>query len=152
MRRLKFDNKTTEEVVNLVKYHDSDIQPHSKAIKRWLNKIGYDLFGKLISVRLADIGAQSEINQESRRNKYFNVAKLATTIVKEQQCFNIKDLAVNGRDIMSLYVPEGPIVGHVLKHLLDKVISEEIANEYEALMEEAKYYVSEGAHYQFCLK
>lgn len=152
MKRLKFDNKTTEEVVNLVKYHDSDIQPHSKAIKRWLNKIGYDLFGKLICVRIADIGAHSEINQESRRDKYFTVAKIATTIVKEQQCFTIKDLAVNGRDIMTLHVPEGPVVGHVLKHLLNKVIAEETANEHDALMEEAKYYVSEGSHYQFCMK
>jgi tRNA nucleotidyltransferase (CCA-adding enzyme) len=77
---------------------------------------------------------------------------IAKDILTKQQCFTIKDLAIDGHDILSLHAPEGPVVGHVLRHLLDKVMSDEILNEHDALMEEAKYYINEGAHYQFCMK
>lgn len=38
--RLKFDNKTKDEVLELVLYHDSAIEPTAKTVKRWLNRIG----------------------------------------------------------------------------------------------------------------
>jgi tRNA nucleotidyltransferase (CCA-adding enzyme) len=74
---------------------------------------------------------------------------LSQVVIYEQQCFSLKDLAVNGNDILSCYVPEGPIVGHVLKYLLDKVINGELENDRDTLMEEAEFYIAEGRHYQF---
>ena len=149
LERLRFDNKTKEEVLTLVLYHDAVINPDNKTVKRWMNKIGPEMLNKLMFVRVADIYAQSEINLELRRDKALGVKLIMKDILAKQQCFSIKDLAVNGNDIRSLYVPEGPIVGRVLNHILDKVINNEIVNEHDALMEEAKYYVNEGAHWQF---
>lgn len=151
MELLKFDNKTKEEVLTLVFYHDALINPNNRTVKRWLNKIGPEMLDKLMFVRIADIMAQSEVDLESRRDKALGVKIIAKDILAKQQCFTLKDLAISGSDIRSLYVPEGPIVGKVLNHLLNKVIDNEIANEYDALMEEARYYVNEGAHYQFCM-
>lgn len=152
LERLRFDNKTKKEILTLVFYHDAIINPDTKSVKRWLWMIGPEMLNKLMFVRIADVMAQSEINQESRRDKALFVKLVMKDILAKQQCFTLKDLAVNGNDIRSLYVPEGPIIGKVLKHLLDKVIAEEIVNEYDALMEEAKYYVAEGSHWQFCLR
>lgn len=60
----------------------------------------------------------------------------------ENACFKIKDLAVNGNDIMRICgVESGPIVGKVLKHLLDKVIDGEIENNTDELILEAKRYL-----------
>ena len=143
MERLKFDNKTKSEVLTLVFYHDANINPDNKTVKRWLNKIGPEMLNKMMFVRIADIMAQSEIDQELRRDRALGVKCIMKDILAKQQCFTLKDLAVNGSDIRSLYVPEGPIIGKVLNHLLDKVIAEEIPNEYDALMEEARYYVNE---------
>jgi len=39
MKNLKYDKDTTEIVKTLILYYDSDIQPTSKSVKRWLNKI-----------------------------------------------------------------------------------------------------------------
>lgn len=137
MRRLRFDKKTTKEVIELVQYHDSTIEPRIKVVRRWLNKIGYDLFAKLMCVRLADINAHADIGKESRRKKYEDVYIIAGKIVAEQQCFSLKDLAVNGLDVMSLGVASGPMVGITLDHLLDKVLAGELKNDTESLLTEA---------------
>lgn len=141
MLRLKFDNKTRDEVVTLVLYHDSDIYPGVRSVRRWLNKIGYDMLDKLIGVKLADIGAHSEVNQSSRINLCNEVRVVAMTIMDEQQCFTIKDLAINGYDILRLGVEPGPKVGEVLNHLLEKVIDEEIGNDWASLIDEAERYL-----------
>lgn len=144
MTRLRFDNKTKDDVVKLVLYHDSVIEPTVKCVRRWLNKIGYDLLIDLTFLRIADIMAHSDINRDERLIKIFNVRKITKQIVDEQQCFKIKDLAVNGNDIMRFCgVESGPIVGKVLKHLLDKVIDGEIENNTNDLIKEAKRYLGE---------
>ena len=141
MTRLKFDNKTKEEVITLVLYHDADIHPGFRSVKRWLNKIGYETLRRLIDIKLADIKAHSLTNRWGRVNVCFDVLELTDTIVKEQQCFTIKDLAINGHDVMSLGIEAGPKVGKVLKHLLNKVIDEELSNERDKLIEEATVYL-----------
>ena len=64
--RLKFDNKTKNEVLELVLYHDSVIEPTAKTVRRWLNKIGEERFRQLLFLREADILAHAEGTQESR--------------------------------------------------------------------------------------
>lgn len=142
LKRLKFDNKTREEVAHLVLYHDADIHPGTRSVKRWLNKVGYDMLDKLIDIKLADNGAHSEIAQIGLPIKYQEIRMIAMDIVDAEQCFTIKDLAVNGNDIMSLGLPSGPAVGKVLKHLLDKVLDEELENERNVLLTEAAYYIA----------
>lgn len=146
MTRLKFDAKTRDEVVDLVLYHDADIHPGVRTVKRWLNKIGPEMLDKLLSIRMADIGAHSLINQAERFYKCYEISRLADRIVIEQQCFKISDLEVNGRDIMRLGIESGPKVGMVLNHLLDTVLDETIENEHDVLMIEAKRYLEERLH------
>ena len=141
MDRLKFDNKTKQEVADLVLYHDADIYPGRRSVKRWLNKIGYEMLDKLINIKGADNGAHSEMAQISRPWRFLEVRNIAGDIMNEQQCFQIKDLAINGNDLINIGFNEGPGIGKVLNHLLEKVIDEEIENEYEALMEEIDRYL-----------
>lgn len=141
MERLRFDNKTRGEVLDLVLYHDSEIHPSVKAVKRWLNKIGPEIFSKLIEVRFADMYAHADINRDERVDKYFAVLKIADDIVDEQQCFRVNDLDVNGHDIMDLGVESGPMVGKVLNHLFDKVLDGEIENDRMTLYEEGRRYL-----------
>lgn len=143
MRRLKFDNQTTEEVVQLVLYHDADIQPQFRSVRRWLNKIGPDLLDKLITVRLADIMAQSAVNRVARIDKCYMTLGTIKEVLDTQQCFAIKDLAINGNDILSLGVEAGPMVGKILHRLLDMVIDETVTNKHDALIEEGKRYLEE---------
>lgn len=141
VERLRFDNKTKDEIVDLVLYHDSDIYPSVKAVKRWLNKIGPDTLNRLIKLRIADIYAHSEINQSDRISSIDKVYGLAQYVETEKLCFTLKDLAINGFVIMELGVPSGPKVGEVLNYLLDKVLDGEIENDTDVLVTEAKRYL-----------
>lgn len=138
MERLRFDNRTSDEVLTLVLYHDAIIEPTTKAIKRWLNKIGPQRFCQLMDVRMADILAHTKGTQTSRIDKGNMVKAVLEQVIEEEQCFSISDLAINGHDIMDLGVSEGKRVGEILKKLLDAVIAEVIENEHTALVEYAK--------------
>lgn len=135
--RLKFDNKTKNEVLELVLFHDATIAATKKTVRRWLNVVGYEQLVRLMEIRRADILAHAPGTTDARLSDRDKVLELANEIIAEQECFQIKDLAVNGHDICSLGL-QGPTVGSVLKHLLEQVLEENVKNEHDALMAEAK--------------
>lgn len=135
--RLKFDNKTKNEVLGLVLYHDSVIEPTVKTVRRWLNKIGEERFRQLLFVREADILAHSEGTQESRLERCYALLPLLDEVLKDVQCFRLKEMKINGRDILALGVPEGKRVGEILQALLDAVIAGDLPNEHDVLISEA---------------
>lgn len=135
--RLKFDNKTRNEVLELVLFHDATIAATKKTVRRWLNTVGYEQLKRLMEIRRADILAHAPGTTDARLSDRDKILELANEIIAEQECFQIKDLAVNGHDICSLGV-QGPTVGDVLNYLLEQVLEENIENEHDALMEEAK--------------
>ena len=51
------------------------------------------------------------------------------------QCLTLRDLAVNGRDVMAAGIAPGPEVGQVLGGLLEQVLSGELPNQREVLLE-----------------
>ena len=53
-------------------------------------------------------------------------------IQAENACLQIRDLALNGHDLMALGYT-GPAIGQTLHALLEAVLNEEIPNEKEAL-------------------
>lgn len=69
LNRLRLDNRTKNEVLELILYHDSVIDPTPKTVRRWLNRIGQRRMCQLIDVRLADVCAQAESARESRLEK-----------------------------------------------------------------------------------
>ena len=60
------------------------------------------------------------------------------TVLQEAQCVTIKDLAVNGYDLMQLGIKEGVIIGKTLQHLLDAVIDNPENNQRDILLNLAK--------------
>lgn len=137
MKRLRFDNRTRHAVTDLVLYHDSVIEPTPKTVRRWLNKIGKELFSQLLDIRMADIKAHAEGTQESRIERCNALRMIMNDVVAQEQCFSLKNMNVNGNDIISIGVPEGKEVGRILKLLLDEVISGTLENDREVLLSRA---------------
>lgn len=137
MQRLRFDNRTRHAVTDLVLYHDSVIEPTPKTVRRWLNKIGKELFSQLLDIRMADIKAHAEGTQESRIERCNALRMIMNDIIAQEQCFSLKNMNVNGDDIISIGVPEGKEVGRILKLLLDEVISGTLENDREVLLSRA---------------
>ena len=63
--------------------------------------------------------------------------RVLNKIVANNECYNLKMLAVNGDDLIERGVPEGKAVGDILNILLDNVIEENIPNERNTLLQAA---------------
>ena len=137
LERLRFDTATKQEVLDLVLYHDTVIEPTTKTVRRWLCKIGERRFSQLLDVRMADIKAHAEGTQESRIERCIALGSIMSEVLEAEQCFALKDLQINGRDIMNLGIEQGKRVGEILNSLLDEVISGALENEHNALMQRA---------------
>lgn len=134
MTRLRFDNKTRHDVAELVYYHDATFEIGTKYVKRWLNKIGPEQFKRLLEVRKADIKGQKEGYDKERIKKVEAIEKLLEQVLQEDECFSMKDLAINGNDLINIGYKQGKDLGRVLNILLQMVVDGEIANEKEELL------------------
>ena len=133
--RLRCDNATREKVVKLVKIHDSPIEPDSKTVKKKLRKYGEDIFFDLIKLQRADNMGLSP-DYLFRQDTYNRLEEIARQIIEENQCFSLKDLAVNGTDMIELGL-KGKDIGNALDFLLKAVMEEKCQNDRESLI---KYY------------
>lgn len=135
MRRLKFDNDTREKVVQLVYYHDATFEVGKKYVRRWLNKIGVDQFKRLLVLRRADIMGQSELSRDERLQKLDAVKTCLEEVLKEKPAFSVKDLEIDGKDVMKyMLMAECPEVGYWLKHILKQVIDGHLQNNRDDLI------------------
>ena len=134
VERLRFDNCTQRNVVELVLYHDATIEPTTKVVKRWLNKIGEQQLWRLLDVRMADILAHSEGTLESRIERCVAIRNIAKDIIASRQCFQLKDMAVNGHDLIAAGINQGKQIGEILNWLLNMVINGEVQNDKEELL------------------
>lgn len=133
LSRLKFDNATADLVLSLVKQHDVQIEPTEKSVKKALNKHSPAVFFKLLEIKKADNLAQSP--EYNRIGKIENLKSIAMEILNRGECFSLKDLAVNGNDLINIGVPAGKKVGKALDFLLDSVINGEIENQKQPLLD-----------------
>lgn len=124
LKRLKFDNKTIQEISILIRYHDIVIKTDEKYIKKWIFEIGHKLLINLLLIREADIAAQSD-NLEHKKELYnINIMKkiIFEFIYHKNQPIFLCDLAINGVDLVNIGL-KGEIIGKVLKRLLKHVWS-----------------------------
>ncbi len=141
--RLKADNASKDAVVYLVKHHGDVTAPTRKSVKRRLNKLclefpdGRKIFEMLIKVKLADVSAQAENVRASRAAELNMTLKIADEIITENECFSLKNLAVNGYDIMSVGY-SGKAVGKILQNVLDMVISDRLQNNKDEIIKYIK--------------
>ena len=133
LRRMRFDNRTVDEVVTLVRYHDGPIEEDKRAVRRKLAKLGREGFFRLLALQRADCMGQADWLQAERLAHYDRVEKIAREICEADECLTVGKLAVNGHDLMALGY-RGREVGDALRTLLDAVLSEQVLNEKDALL------------------
>lgn len=137
MNRLKFDNDTKKKVLELVEKHDAHIEPSQRAVKRVLNKLSEEQFFNLMALKRADNFGQSPLHRE-RQKHYDKLEEIAGEIIEQEQCFSLKDLCVNGSDLISIGFKPGNEIGEMLKFLLEEVIDGKIENERQKLLDLAQ--------------
>lgn len=133
LHRLKVDNATIKKVVTLIKYHGSAPRQTKKSIKKLLSKIGEENYLDLIKVRKADIEGQSQFKREEKLNALNKEIELFKEIKRDNECFTLKDLAINGSDLTDMF--HGKQIGKILDISLNSVISGKVENDREKLLE-----------------
>lgn len=135
LKRLKFDNHTLEKVYRLVKWHGLKYLPNDVSVRRALNRVGSDIFEDFIKVQRADISAKNPAVVPKKMKQLAEKEAIYRKIIRRGDCFNVKMLAVNGKDLIQAGIPQGPILGAVLERLVERVIDEPELNEREKLLE-----------------
>ncbi len=127
LRRLKSDNRTLTTAAFLIKAHGDQIEPSKKSVKRKLGKIGEDMLRMLIKVKKADVSAQASEYMAERLKLLDEIERLIDEIVAENECFSVKDLAIDGNDVIRLGF-SGPDIGKILNAAVDEIINENLMN------------------------
>jgi len=138
LKRMKFDNKTINDVVKLVEFHDYSLESDYVSIRQAVNKISDRLFIKLLKVKEADIKAQNPDLMEERINEINKIRKSYFDIKEKQQCTHLKGLKINGFDLKEIGINQGKLIGEILKCLLEQVLVDPKLNNKQVLLELAK--------------
>lgn len=146
LKYMKYDNKTIDKVCTLIKYHDfmfdDDDRTIKKQIKRLLNKIGEDNFRDLLKVKLADILSQNPFYAKDRIKQFFKIEDMLEEILKDKDCFKLKELNINGNELINIGY-SGKEIGYILNVLLEKVIDGLLENKKETLINYVKEHKKE---------
>lgn len=135
LRRLRMDNDTIKKTVLLIRWHDWRIEPAERTVRRAMNRIGRELFPLFLKVQTADTMAQSEKWREEKLDRICRVEAAYKKILEEEQCTDLKDLAVTGKDLIALGMCPGPEIGGLLKAALDQVLEDPGKNTKEYLLD-----------------
>lgn len=136
LRRLKLDNDTIATVRRLVEFHDygNNVNPTPAVVRRAMNRIGTDIFAKLLIVKRADICAQSPYLRKEKLELVDAWDRVYRGIEARGQCVSMKDLAVGGKDLMAAGIKPGPQMGAILKQMLEHVLEVPEDNTRERLL------------------
>lgn len=129
LRRLHYDAATVREVGELVAWHMRPSYPATeRTSRRLLALAGPEQARRLLRLNRADrlgTGTQERtlVEAETQEAESMLEAQLAA-----DACFSLKQLAVSGRDLLALGMPQGRTLGEVLETLLQQVISGNLTN------------------------
>ena len=132
--RLRLSRAEIELLVALVAHHMFFYTPDwtDGTVRRFVNRVQVERIAPLFALREADITSRGrgEDPECETRELRTRIARVAA----EDAVLRVKDLAVNGADVMRvLGVAPGPQVGRVLNRLLERVLDDPSLNQKETL-------------------
>ena len=135
LRRLKAPTALREEVVPLIGRHMTRLQPDRKLLRRQVSKYGFPMVEAQLALQQADMGSKGTVEDDGSA-VFAEVRQLLADLKAEDACLSLKDLAVNGNDLMALGF-QGRAIGACLNRLLELVVEERLPNEKRALLDYA---------------
>ena len=142
LRRLKAPNALREQVVLLIEKHMLWLQPEKKQLRRQIGRLGLGTVYQILSLQQAD-NSNKGTRKSGESEQYVKILDVLEEIRSEDGCFSLKDLAVNGHDLMQIGF-KGRSIGVMLNWLLDQVIEENLPNERSVLLAWAQRVWSEA--------
>jgi len=154
LRRMKFPQAEVKRVVLLIKNHmfyyphmqddmteeeKNNIELHQwsdSAVRRFIQRVGIDNIDDLFKLRLAD--AQSNPMTAFKPEEITLLQQRISAVLQQDMAFKVTDLKISGEDLVGIGIERGPVLGKILKELLDMVLEDPMLNTKEKLLENAK--------------
>lgn len=134
LARLRAPNALRQEVTELIRRHDTPLPGIPEAnLRRLLRRLGEERLRRLIALQRADNLAQAPAFRAERSAGLDEVLRRLDAILAEDACFSLRQLAVNGRDLMALGL-RGREIGGALDYLLNEVVEGRLPNERGVLL------------------
>lgn len=140
-KRLRLSKLEQQRVFTLVRYHMFTYQPtHTDAsIRRFMRRVGLENVDDILDLREAD-----RLGSGARKTSWRLEEMKQRMIEQLHQPMEVTDLAINGHDVMEeLHVKPGPIIGDLLKQLLEIVLEKPELNTKEELLKQATIFLGE---------
>lgn len=144
MTRLKFSNEMIKNVIHLVKEHMFHYEENwtNAAVRRFIIRVGKENLEDLYDLRFADMygmwNQKIEIKYSEPVALLLELKERINEELMKQNALSLKNLNLNGKDLMENGIPAGKKLGEILNHLLDCVIEDPSLNSREKLLEIAK--------------
>lgn len=139
LQRLRYSNQIIDQVCLLVDKHMFTTGVTDKGVRRLIRRMGEELIFSLLDLRRADVAAQGKGGSTQDVDELEERIRLE---LEKKPPFGLKDLAVNGNDIMSTFdLSPSPLLGQVLNYLLELVLDNPELNQKERLMKEAEFFL-----------
>lgn len=144
LKRLKFDNDTIQNVSILVKEHMSRYPKlRCSTVKKLINRVGKENMENLINLQIADIiGSKPPYDFED----IIELRKEVERIINAKEPLSLKDLAINGHDLMKLGMKPGKEMGLMLNYLMQIILEEPEFNTKDKLIFQVEQLLKDGLH------
>ena len=133
-QRLKLANAERESVRLLVANHMFYYTPEwsDGTIRRFVRRVGVDELPALLALREADVAGRGF--GEDPEKETSELRRRVAEVASADAALTVKDLAIDGRDVMNLLqIPPSRTIGVVLEALLERVLDDPSLNTRETL-------------------
>lgn len=144
LARLKFSNAQIDAVCHLIKEHMFNYESSwsDAAVRRFVQRVGAQNIDALFDLRLADIYGMKRVEVRLHDTvvcgKLLELRERVDGVLSQKSAMGLKDLAVNGGDLIKIGIPAGKKMGAVLNELFEAVTDDPAMNNRDPLLALAK--------------
>jgi tRNA nucleotidyltransferase (CCA-adding enzyme) len=138
---LRFSSAECMRVEALVRHHlvQYDDSWSDAAVRRWVRRVTPELVEDVLSLNRADVQSKGTHHSIDDQRRIDRLERRVAEVLTRGAALSVRDLAVNGHDLMdALGLGPGPKLGQLLHGLLEQVIEDPTLNEREKLVELAR--------------
>lgn len=133
LRRLRLDNQTREQITTLIARHGMRLPAEERVVRRWMSRLGTELFFDLMILDQADNNAKRpEMVKDAQH--WVELYHIARTVAEEGVCLSLRDLKVDGWDAQIAGL-KGPEIGKALNAILEDVLEGRRENNRDELLQ-----------------
>ena len=141
-KMLWFSSKDIETIARYIAHHHSPEEMiyakkenTEKKVRKFLSESGYERACNIMDICIADrLGQYNPLQNGSDISDVYEIKKILTKLHKKEWQFTMKQLAIDGNDIMKHFkIPASPLIGKLLEKAMQRILDERGANDKTAI-------------------